>query len=169
MSEIFTHPRAVRRLPNGTEVDEHGHFLTGPSAEHLPIQSSEDARELAVRKHSLARERAREGLLQAARERGLAVASADDAWREVIAVRAGVALDKAGRDSNDATRLVGKATGYLSEREEEEGEDRPKRLGPKDVEALLRLAHELDNEIERRTDARMRARRVQVIDGEIDE
>lgn len=150
MTEKFKHPKAVRRLPNGTEVDAQGHFLTGPDPKESPIQSSEDARALALRKHALARERAREGLEAAARERGLSVANASEAWREVIKVRSEVALEDRKRDGTEATRLVGQATGYLSRDEDDASEGERARISVRDVDALIELAAKIDEEIERR-------------------
>lgn len=155
MTEKFTHPNAVRKLANGVEVDAAGRFLTGPNPESNPIQSSEDAREMAVRRHTLAKQRAREGLLAAALERGLNVASAEEAWAEVIKVRADVALENRGRDGNDATRLTGKATGFMNEREEgEEERPRQRHYSPEEIEKLLKIARAMDEEIERRAGAR---------------
>lgn len=151
-SQVFTleDGTRVKRLRNGTLYDvDKKRFHSGPDPEHYPIQSSEDGRALAMRRVALAKERAREGALLAALDRGMDVHDASEAWREILRVRAGVALDNVGRDGNDATRLVGRAAGFTTD---ESSDDSPARarVTVTDASALVELASKIDQEVEKR-------------------
>lgn len=161
---IYTLPDGthVRVLRNGTwyNVDD-GRFMSGPSREHLVIQTSEDGREMGSRMWSRAREKARQGALIAALKADLAVDDEHDAWGEIVAVRAAVALTNTGRDGTDAARFVGQATGFMNEEEKGGGGGQGK--VPIDVNTLMELARAIDSEVDARV-AKKRAIDAKVIE-----
>jgi hypothetical protein len=93
-----------------------GKIVVGPRLS--PVQR--DPSGMSKRGWEMARQRAHEGLMMAAAERGVNARSPDEAWAHVIKARAMVALDEEkGRDGNDAARLIGVASGFMNDQEHE--------------------------------------------------
>lgn len=107
-----TQTAIIERRPNGQ-------FASLPS--HAIPFTSETARQLAHKRWDAARQAAAKGLAAAAAEKGLRVASGEEAWGEVVKIRAGFALDPgSGRTGTDAARFVGQAAGYIGAQADDE-------------------------------------------------
>lgn len=152
----------VRVLKNGTlfNVDTK-RFMSGPDPEHYPI-TKENAREMQKRGQSIARQKAREGVLLAALKAELDdIGEAEDGWRAILATRAAIALTNHGKEGTDAARFVGQATGWLTDVGESGGGSSQK--APIDVNQLIELARAIDNEVDARV-AKARAIDAKVVE-----
>lgn len=92
---------------------EGGRFIAGPP--NPPFKDSEIARQAALRRWSLSEEAAQRGMMAAVEEKGLQVASGEDAWSEVIKARTKSAL-RGGKAGFQDAQLVGRATGLLEDK-----------------------------------------------------
>lgn len=115
-------PEGVRVLSNGVWQDiKTTKFIKAPDAEHAPIQSSQDARDMVNRRWELWREG------EAAVRRGMgkhkgAEGKWEKAYESIAKVQTELATDKEkGRSSTEAARFIRDAAGLAPARGEADG------------------------------------------------
>lgn len=102
--------------PGYTPRDAKGRYSGAP--ERPPFTIEGVARDAIIKRHTMAEQRAVEGLIEAVKEKGLNVSSGEEAWGKVIKHRALQAMEQKGRSGVQDTLLVGRATGFLSDKKE---------------------------------------------------
>lgn len=97
--------------PGPTERDSRGRFISAPA--NPPFNDKAIAKKANKRRRELAQDRAVEGLERAVKEKGLSVASGEEAWGHIVSARAISALKPGARQGTADARFIGESTGYL--------------------------------------------------------